>query len=292
MKTGIAILMSTLYACGCIAKDMPLEQTQLVILLKHEMTSNVNWVGIHAGDALIEHGEFEAVENFLQQGAKYPRVGQLRLAIGAETDLKKRDKKIQELVQIAKDPASPDRLNAIESLAKLSVNLDEHLEPFEKWLSEAEDQASPYLHWALSHTAQLERRHKHLAALSRLLTHAEPLARMRAAYALARIQSIGASEIKQLELQAEKESPDSMARVYLISAAFLHADPHGQSILQWRKRLRDYVVKGRVNEQFEASAALAKRSDDQDRELLKQLLTSQDADARIGAANALMHLLK
>ena len=87
------------------------------------------------------------------------------------------------------------------------------------------------------------------------------------------------------------EPADSPARAYLLVAAFLHA-PRGSALAKaFKSELRRYLANGQANEQFEAAIVIGLHGSATDLPALATLLKSDRADARIGAADAMLHLI-
>jgi HEAT repeat protein len=75
-------------------------------------------------------------------------------------------------------------------------------------------------------------------------------------------------------------------------AALFHADKGSPAALKLKRQLTVYLDHGKPNEQLEAAVALGRRGTQSDVPALTKLLRSPEPDARIGAANGLLHLLQ
>ena len=87
------------------------------------------------------------------------------------------------------------------------------------------------------------------------------------------------------------EPADSIARVYLITALLLHVKDE-KLTADLEKQLIPYLSNGKANELLEIGIAIGLRGNAADFRMLEPLLKNPDPDARIGAANGLLQLLK
>ena len=87
------------------------------------------------------------------------------------------------------------------------------------------------------------------------------------------------------------EPVDSPARPYLLSAALLKNEEDPSLRVRLRQELLRCLRQGQPVEQLEAATTLGKRGTAEDEAVLRRLLTSSDADARIGAASGLLYLM-
>jgi hypothetical protein len=94
----------------------------------------------------------------------------------------------------------------------------------------------------------------------------------------------------QIREQLKSEPLDSIARIYLITALLLH-EKNPSATAELEKQLAPYL-KGKPNEQLEAAIVMGLRGNSASIPLLQPLLHNNEPDARIGAANGLLRLLK
>jgi SSS family solute:Na+ symporter len=267
----------------------------LIDVLEHEFRANTSFVRIHAAEALIEHGFGFKVSASLQAEADTAsspyRIGVWRaLARIAESE-SRRQYFSGRLRRVLCDPDASDRLHAAESLDKLGLADRSDRPVIEKWLASADDASSDFPLWLLVLSSELTERARDEARLAKLLESKDPVARLRSAFALGRLETASAASIARLSKQDAAEPEDSPARVYLLAAAYLHAPPGSAAEAVLKRRLLASLGTGKPNEQFEAATVIGLRGSADDLLALAPQLRSTEADDRIGAANASLHVL-
>ena len=260
------------------------------------MESNTGFVRIHAAEALIEHGYGFKVAPVLLRDADVEtpgyRLGVWRaLAQIVKGESERRDY-VGRIRRVLANAAASDRLGAAESLAKLRVADRSDRPVLEEWLRAAMDSDAPFLLWLLRLSSDPSERPQDEARLVRLLDSKDPVSRLRAGYALGRLGNASPESIRHLQQCAASEPADSRARVYLLAAAFRYAPTNSAAAAQLKQELIAYFASSDANEQLQASTAVGARGSAEDIPALTSLLKSANADARIGAAGALLHLLR
>jgi SSS family solute:Na+ symporter len=273
---------------------MPAPPEALVAILEHEMETNTGFARIHAAEALINHGYGFKVAPILLADANVEtpgyRLGVWRtLARIAKGESERRDY-IRRIREVLNNAAAPDRVGAAESLAKLRV-VDRSDRPLlEEWLRVAKESDAPFPLWLLLLSSNPGERPQDEARLARLLDSPEPLGRLRSAYALEMLGDASPESVRRIDQCAKSEPAHSRARVYLLAAAYRYAPPDSSAAALWKHELIAYLASGEANEQLEASTAIGARGSAEDIPALSSLLKSVAADARLGAASALLHL--
>ncbi|HEY3900920.1 MAG TPA: hypothetical protein VGM54_20075 [Chthoniobacter sp.] len=275
---------------------MPVSPEALAANLEHEMGANTGFVRIHAAEALIEHGYGFKVAPVLLSDAEVEtpgyRLGVWRaLAQIVKAESERRDY-VGRIRRVLTDAAAPDRLGAAESLAKLRVADRNDRPVLEEWLRSAKESDAPFLLWLLLLSSDSNERPQDEARLARLLDSKDPAARLRAGYALGRLGDASAESIRHLQQCAESEPADSRARVYLLAAAFRYAPLDSPPAARLKRELIADFASSDASEQLQASTAIGAHGSAEDIPALTSLLKSANADARIGAAGALLHLLR
>lgn len=291
---SLATLMTTLFAYAA-AGPVTVQRQPLIRLLEQEMLANTNWVRIHAAEALIQHGCTNPVTKlFAPLGANEnpsAQIGVWRvLAQAAETEAQRRAS-VALIRHALLDEHSPGRLQAAESLAKLgSVDVTDR-PVLERWLKNADESTAPFVLWLLTLLSGPQDRASVEARLAKSLDSNDPIARLRTAFALGRLKTLSRGSLAQLTRRAQVEAADSPARVYLIAAWLLHEEDKTAQ-LKLMKQLAVFLNSAKPNEQLEAATVLGMRGTVEERPGLMRLLRSREPDARIGAANGLLHLLR
>jgi hypothetical protein len=193
---------------------------------------------------------------------------------------------IGHIERIFLDPTSPDRPQALESLAKLGVHLQgAALDAARHLAASGPEGLRGFALWALQHA------HEPLALAHLGARLRSPLERQRgiAAYALRWLQETDPGVLRQLAVAADAEPATSVAYVYLQSAAYaLHADPARHAV--WRSRLFGILEQGNVEARWEACNGLLHQAQPADLPRYVPLLDAPESDTQIGAAMTILHL--
>jgi SSS family solute:Na+ symporter len=290
-------LAGVICATGCVTPHtIASKRQQLIHQLEQEMQANTSWVRIHAAEALIAHGVTEPVAaSFapeVNRVASPYRMGVWRVMARAAQKPAERRQFIEQIHRVLLDPTAADRLHAAESLAKLGIADAADRSALEWWLASADDASSVFPLWLNVLSAHGDDRTKTEVRLASLLDSKDPVARLRAAFALGRIKPGETETLLRLNQRLASEPADSSARVYLVTAALLQAKRNSPAAVRLKSQLALYLEGGKPNEQLEAATVLGKCGSAKDLPALTRLLSSSKADARIGAASGLLYLLR
>lgn len=283
-------------ATACATKTpLAVPRQQLVQLLRREAESGTGWVRIHAAEALLDHDQFRTAARMFAAEAETAappyRIGVWRvMARAADTDVERRFFR-ERIHGDLLDTHAPDRLHAAESLAKLGLSNPVDRPALEDWVAAADDDTSAYALWLLVLSGNPSERAASEARLVGLLDSTNPVARLRAAFALGRISTVSSASLARLNRQLDSEPQDSAARSYVLAAGLLHASRDSPSAAKLRRQLTWYLANGKPNEQLEAATVLGRSGATEEIPELTRLLENGEADARIGAANGLLYLL-
>ncbi|MBI5769216.1 MAG: exo-alpha-sialidase [Verrucomicrobia bacterium] len=251
-----------------------------------------NWLRVHAAEALIAAGEGAMVrEVFLRElpvlEAGPSRIGAWRVLAGAALTPAERATCVAKIEQVFLTDGVPDRLQAIESLAKLGVVPSGAVLPRAKAMAAGPEIEQPFFWWALQHAGESGS----LARLGELLRSREVAARSRAGYALRWLRPRDPALLKKLAVAVAAEPMDSTARPYLLSAALsLEADP--ARMAAWQREAEAMLATGPVSAQYELSQTLLGRFGARDAGRFGFLLDGREADTRIGGALLVLNALK
>jgi SSS family solute:Na+ symporter len=274
---------------------MNVQRSSLIDLLDHEMRAGKAFVRIHAAEALIEHGYGFKVARVMQseENTTTPayRVGVWRVLARIAPNERVRAQFIHRLRQVMLDRTLSDRLHAAESLAKLGVDDRADRHALEQWITNADDAIAAFPVWLLVLSSSPSERAHDEARLRHFLDSQDPIARLRAGFALGRLRELSAASRAALRRRARAEPSHSPARVYLAAGALLHTRSGSSSSALFKTVLRRYLRDGKPNEQLEAGTVLGQRGTAADIPFLEPLLKNHAADARIGAANGLLHFV-
>ena len=254
-------------------------RTQCVNVMQATLRSEERWVKVHAAEFLVSLDyrtgvrDVFASERKRHGGEPEYRIGILRVL--AELDRHNSTaftSHVDQIRDIFLNENAPDRIHAVESLAKLgykfsesladielSKTLAEEVAPFRSFAEHESLAGRAYALWVLLNngdsTAELR--------LADLLTAADDLTQMTAAYALRHQDAVASNTSDALRSALEKEPPESLARVYLLTATFKHCQ-NGEDIDSreaWQNELLSLLTRGTPTEQYEVSRLAAEIGD-------------------------------
>jgi hypothetical protein len=288
--SALMLLLTT----GCVPQsEMKKQRSRLISSLEHEMLTNTQWQRVHAAEGLLDNGASRKIaERFRPEADTSPapyRIGVWRVLARA-TSGDERNRYIERIRTVMRDPQAVDRISAAESLGKLNAASRADRDLISDWLTTADDAASPFPRWLLVLSSNPSEREKDEASLAKLVSSSDTIARLRAAFALGRLKNLSTNSVAKLRAQLEAEPADSIARICFITALLLHVKD-AATIADLEKQLIPYL-NGKANGQLEAGIVTGLHGKSEGLALLIPMLNSTEADARIGAANGMLHLLK
>lgn len=282
--TSVAALASFL----SIAAAAPQEDlaARAVEILRNVMTTEQEWVKVHAAESLLWTGHREGVvEAFRpdQATAQPPyRIGVWRVL--AQALPARRQEHVQNIAAVFLTEAFSDRLHAVETLAKLKYQ-----DRPDELLRVAKEETGSFKAcalWALANSGDAEDE----ARLAALLEDDDAAQRSIAAYALRHLKSLRPETLTLLRQAASAEAQDSPARANLLSALYMHA-PVGEKS-QVREQLVPCLESGDRGQKREICAVLGRVGAEDSLPLVEPLLDDPDADVRSGAAEAVLMILE
>lgn len=262
-------------------------------VLIRAVTEEKMFVQVHAADALVDVGESEAVRKIYEP--KRPvtltsaaPVGELRALVGSARTAKERADYIAQVEQIFLKATGLTQIQAIETISKLGHPIKgEVLEAARKLANTADDSVKPFVLWAL-HIAGDKNA---MARTVALMDSKDEVARSRAVYVVGWEGTKDPAVLAKLAKGADSVSPGDKASANFVGAAFkLKADP--SRMAAWQARLEDTLANGPGGGRYSAAQMLRYRYTPADLPKLAPNLDHPDADARIGAAWAILYVLK
>lgn len=292
------LLSSTVWAASNQPQLSNRQRQQLVEVMRDTLQQSESWVRIHAAEALLWHGYSEEVAAVFPPDAPVSepgyRIGVWRVQAQLAEDPAERQQVVDRIRQALRDPDGPDRVHAAESLAKLDEALLPEDRPAVEELAASDEPAvAAFALWLLANDGQKPARQQ----LLELLQADDPIARLRAAFALRSLQPPLESEEREAVFQAATAEPqDSPAKVYLLGTAWvIHsqsnaaaADGPDQQAL--REALQQRIATGAAGERYAAIMAIAQAGTADDLAPLQSALNDSDADVRLAAAYALLRI--
>lgn len=295
--TRLAILSGLAMAllAGCVTRhEIKMNRAELIAGLEREMTNNTQWLRIHAAEGLLDNGESrEKVAQLFRKESETAtspyRIGVWRV-LARSTDGDERVRNIEKIRTALNDAQATDRISAAESLGKLNATSRDDRGVILQWLKTADDATAAFPRWLLILSSTDSERSDDEAALAALTRSSDPVARIRVAFALGRLKNPSPESLAKIREQLKVEPADSIARIYFITALLLH-ETNASAIAELEKQLLPYLH-GKANEQLEVGIVTGLRGNTEGIPLLRPLLQSNEPDARIGAANGLLRLIK
>lgn len=268
----------------------------LISKLDHEMRANQQFVRIHAAEALIAHGEADRVAKFMaaetETTAPMYRITVWRVMARAAAKEQERRAYVERIRRAVLDLNGPDRGHAAESLGKLGEAIPADREALLQWVATLNDADAAFPRWLVVLSSSEDQREEAEENLAKLLDSSDGIARLRAAFALGRLNDLSPASLQHLRRRLPAESADSPSRAYVIAAILLHMPRESSEYSGLKQQLLAYVDKGKPNEQLLAGTVIGLRGTIDDLPALSKMLNSPEADARIGAAMGSLYLLK
>lgn len=267
--------------------------------LRDALRTQSRWVKVHAAEYLLRLDYPQDVrETFLEELDAHEsepqyRVGIWRVLARAAFDDRQRGEWVGRIRRAFADPQGPDRLHAVESLAKLGFRvpmdrqgLRPRAEEDRDLLDAAGDDAGPmsaYARWVLANSG----RAGGAEWIAELLDSPDAATRTAAAYALRHLKEVPPEVARQLAAAAES-LPDGPDRVFLVSAAAVHAPSEARP--RFRQELVRLAWEGDAAAQYQACETLGQIGASEDLPLLASLMDAPDVDVRSAAACAVLRI--
>jgi len=299
----LAILIACQNAKQIVHQDIL--KSQALEELRNVVREQSEWVKVHAAEFLIWAGYPDGVrEIYLQEQEKFSEQPQYRIGIwrvlaqAAESDDEK-NLYLEKIMQAFLDTDGPDRIHAVETLAKLEQSPVRRNPKITRDALTGENKAlTRYARWAVAYDSGDSLQSAKSTLLSQLRAE-DPTDRAIAAYSIRRLGHFSPDEWKLLSDIALKEPIDSPAAVYLLSAAFTTAPPDSDVVGRLHQALIALADAPNKGVRMEMATALADKGTEADIPLLKALLCNEkpigkaedDADVRAAAAYALIRIL-
>ena len=259
---------------------------QALATLQRVLVQEQEWVKVHAAEFLLKLDHPQGIrDTFLQQlqdhGQEFKyRIGIWRVLARAAADNQEAIRWTGRIRDVLADPAAPDRLHAMESLAKLRYKvLPQDVKLVEDAAREPTGPMAPFAAWVLVNSG----RPAGSARLADLLHGPE---RGLAAYALRHLDNVSPVVRQELLDLAQREPAGAEVRMYLICAAAIHA-PEPQKA-EFRTALLEYIQQGSISQRYLACETLGHLATKADLPLLTDLLSDPVADVRSSAAAAIL----
>jgi SSS family solute:Na+ symporter len=262
-----------------------------VSTIRHVLDREQRFVKVHAAEYLLALGYTQGVKEAFDKellthgGELQYRIGIWRVLARCDTRGPEPSEWTDKLRDVVRNPSAPDRVHAVETLAKLGYRLHDNEAAALAEAARPDDAPlTPYALWVLANSDWPSAEDR----LASLLSSSEVDTRLGAAYALRHLPSVSAATEEKLLAAARRERSGSKAKVCLVAAAAMHAPSDARASLT--AELADFAIKGNREEKVEACQTLAEIGDDSSLSLLTGLLDDADPDARATAAYAILKI--
>lgn len=280
---------TSLVLWGCQENTSPVSATireEAYKTLDKVLEHQEEWVKVHAAEYKIWSGYTgEVFDIYLKEAEKFGnkppyRIGIWRVLAQSARDDSTRQEYLEKIITAFKDPDGQDRVHAAETLAKLGVPIADLAPDQVSSILEGE-RNSLYIYtlWAsLNGAGNGERNWNPLFEYIQTETQ-DKLTLMQAAYALRHHGHIGTDDWTVLASLALNEPGDSMAKVYLLSAAYILADGenvNSEFLKEIRRVLLELQNAQSKGERMEMALALGEKGNMEDFPILLSLLRGDD----------------
>jgi SSS family solute:Na+ symporter len=259
-------------------------------LLQTALTEESGFVKVHAAETLLAlslgNQVLPTFRNELKVHGDEPhyRTGIYRVLARAEPRAADRQRYIDRLREIYLDESSPDRIHALEALAKLMYVVPVEERPHFVAIAPAEPDAEPCLRWLFANS----RRMSDLRALEELLESESAEVRGLTAYALRHLKDVLPRDVVQKLTRRAPAEQQEPAKIHLLAAAFVTAPP--EAAAEFKPHLIRYLNASEPKAKYQSLLALAERGTREDSGAAIALLMDVNADVRIGSAFAALRI--
>jgi len=286
------------------ATGEPIDDISLKILLDN-LHHQPKWIKVHAAEYLIDANQVAVVRReFLNElrdfgGEPQYRIGIWRVLARSSEDSAEQQRFTKLILEAAVDPQGPDRLHAIESLAKLAIPLEkEQLQAVREWTDAAPAAEAPFGQWGLALHSTGEEREKSVKSLLKSAASQNSLTSLRGAYALSQLTPHSLLVVKELlqlgqalaDKPAHNDPISAIAEAQLLSLAWQAAlasqgaEGAGESfLLALRRRVSYSPAVSRIY-----LDQLSRSGNESDVPEILAFLASDDADLAASAANGIL----
>jgi len=254
--------------------------------LTEVLKSDTTTKQIHAADVLIKFGHTKLVYDWFHQSDEelddlpIRRVMVWRTLAGSAPCESERSKWIRKIVSIASTIEAPDRLHAVESLAKLRASPQvEFSASLQEWKKSAMEREVVFIQWALWGDAPPANLGE---ILFNYLNSTDDITQLRAAYITRWLGAPPPASMALADLANQTKGSDQVAAIVLASAYLL--GPKQTDAPHWRSQLECLAQGADPEATYHALQGLMPFYTNQDLGRISQLLLHSDADVRVAAA--------
>lgn len=254
--------------------------------LTHVLETDTSTKQIHAAEVLIKHGRAPAVHDWFAQSSEsvddvpVRRVVVWRARAAAAPTAAEREQWVARILAIAATPDLPDRVHAIESIAKLGAVPSPAAVPvLQRWAETAPEREQVFIRWGLW---PVDPPADPGEILAQWLGSNDEITRLRAAYITRWLGAPAPAADALTRLAHATTDSDAFAAIVLASAYLLSPAPSDAAT--WRAQLETIAQGDDPAATYHALQGLMPRYEQTDLERILPLLNAADASARIAAA--------
>jgi len=306
----IIILVSVLYSCNSNKGRFVSEtlRDEAVEKLQETLNSDLKWEKVHAAEFLLNLGYTNGVyETFLKEGKDrggeyYYRIGIWRVLAQASSSPEEKQQWLDSIVTAFKNPIAPDRLHAVEALAKLGQSpYSVSLETTDSILGGVHNPMWVYTLWGTSYTTKKEEEQVK-QKLIRVIGSSNESADVRrlSAYALRHMKGLSKEDWNTLSNIALNESDTSRVYAYVLSSVLVNTPSDSllsARVLGCRRRLERIASTPGTSGRYEALSALGEVGSKENLPLLTAIIgrnstlqEEKNEDFAVAASNAILRI--
>ena len=283
----VTIILLIFIVSSCTVKnDREVLTDQAQDFLIQSLKNSTRWEKVHAADELLSLGYSTGIkEEFSKELESFNDTPQYRIGIWrvlaseARTDNEQK-RWINKIDSVYADTLQPDRLHAAESLAKLSVNLQEiYPNIVASDLKSTDTLMRAFVTWG-SAVSKINQNIDYGSLLSMISSTSETFRKI-GAYALGFCPDLDVGYRKPLSERALAEPKNSQAKVYLLKAAYLFPTNDSTNVAV-KAELLTFLASPQKYARVEAELALAKKGKPSDLPDLKMILEAKDLSTHGG----------
>jgi solute:Na+ symporter, SSS family len=203
----------------------PEERQRLLEEIRAGVRENTGWDRIRAAEALAELGHPEeaaaALRDQVETAPPEERIGVWRTLARAASTPEARRQMTDRIRAVFADVNAPDRIHAVESMAKLRVQITAAERTLAQAMTSGTSAAAVFPRWLLALSGDAAARRALVVALQ----DTDPVTRLRAAYSISHLDgTLSADEAAALKNASLAEPKDAPYRAWMIGAAWKHSN--------------------------------------------------------------------
>ncbi len=255
-------------------------QEQARQALRSDLEKMTGWTKVHAAEVQIDCGLQKEVRIFCLSNSQknFPIAGYWRVRARLSAKESEQQKHwLHKILRVALGRPSPDRVRALESLAKFKVSLNAEEREKVRLIARSEPRADAIFGWWALAVRQDQEAYTHIVAG---LDSEDSKTRLRSAYVLGQLSDVDKDGVRRLVQIAHREKNDSKAYPYLVGSA-AKLDRNIWRSVRWRNELAKIFSSGQGGPMLEAAQHLRKMPTEKGDASRASLLNHREPDVRI-----------